>query len=186
MKMAKLLLVAILVLILSATALAVPDSQKLGPYLVSFDINSTYQPLIAPPIEMDTVNIYQMRLFIDNTTFATIGIAEYAEPQDATPKVHKTLMPMQMIIQEGLNASIAEDKIIDGKDGFLVISEPFVTDKTTPNIVYKAMYWLDSKSCGCEPLSVGKTNVLITSTFPEDLTESLLSSLHIVKSEPGV
>ncbi len=183
MKMTKLLLLASLMLILSATALAVPDSQKLGPYIVSFDINSTYQPLIAPPMEMDAVNVYQMRLFIDNTTFATIGIAEYAEPQDATPKVHKTLMPMQMIIREGLNASIAEDKIIDGKDGFLIAGKPFVTDNTTPNIVYKAMYWLDSKSCGCEPLSVGNTNVLITSTFPEDLTESLLSSLHVVKGD---
>ena len=50
-------------------------------------------------------------------------------------------------------------------------------------MVYRAMYWLDSQGCECGPVSVGKTSVIITSTFPQDVTESLLSSLQIVKGE---
>jgi hypothetical protein len=183
MKIVKSLLLATLVLMLSATAMAVPNSQQLGPYAVSFDINSKYQAQIAQPIETETAKVYKMLLSIDNSTYATIGITEYAEPTDATLKVHKTLMPMNMILREGLNASIAEDKVIDGKDGFLVTSKPFVTDNAAPSVVYRAMYWLDSEKCECGPLSAGRTNVVVTSTFPKDITENLLSSLHVVKVE---
>lgn len=186
MKIVKLLLAAILVLIMSATAFAVPDSQKLGPYMVSFDINSTYRAQIAQPTSTETANAYQMRLFVDNSTFATIVITEYAEPTDATLKVHKSLMPMEMILREGLNASFAVDRTIDGKEGFLVTAEPLLVTDEAISTVYRAMYWLDSKSCECGPLSAGKTNVMITSTFSKDVTESLLSSLHIVKGEVAV
>ena len=181
----KLLLVATLVLTLSATAMALQDSQQLGPYRVSFDINSKYQTQVAQPIKMGTINAYQMRLFVNNSTFATIGITEYAEPQDATMKVHKTLMPMEMILRKGLNASVAEDMTIDGRDGFLITSKPFVSENEMPIIVYSALYWLDSKKCECGPVSVGKTNVVVTSTFSKDVTDSLLSSLHIVKGVNG-
>ena len=179
----KLLLAATIVLMLSAIAIAVPDSQQLGPYTVSFDLNANYQPQNAQPVETETANAYQMRLFVDNSTFAVIGITEYAEPTDATLQVHKSLMPMNMIIREGLNATNVEDKTIDGKEGFLVTSEPFQAAVDAPSSVYRAMYWLDSQGCECGPVSVGKTSVIITSTFPQDVTESLLSSLQVVKGE---
>ena len=95
----KLLLAATIVLMLSAIAIAVPDSQQLGPYTVSFDLNANYQAQIAQPIETETANAYQMRLFVDNSTFAVIGITEYAEPTDATLKVHKSLLPMSMMLE---------------------------------------------------------------------------------------
>jgi hypothetical protein len=179
----KLLLAATLVLMLSSMAIAVPDSQQLGPYNVSFDINANYKAQIAQPIETETANAYQMRLFVDNSTFALIGITESAELVDTTLQVSKTLMPVNMIIREGLNATNVEDRTIDGKEGFLITSVPFKTDNAAPSVVYRAMYWLDSENCECGPVSVGKTNVVVTSTFPQDVTESLLSSLHIVKGE---
>lgn len=180
----KILLAATLALMLSATAMAAPNSQQLGPYNVSFDLNATsYQIQLAQPINMETFDAYRMNLFIDNSTFAVITITEYAELQDATMKVHKTLMPSNMILREGLNASLAEDMVIDGKDGLLVVAEPLVTDSIEPYIVYRAMYWLDSTDCECGPLSAGKTNVVVTSTLPRDLTEKLFSTLHVVKSE---
>ena len=66
----KLLLAATIVLMLSAIAIAVPDSQQLGPYAVSFDLNANYQVQNAQPIETETANAYQMGLFVDNSTFA--------------------------------------------------------------------------------------------------------------------
>lgn len=179
----KLLLAATLVLVLSSMAIAIPDSQQVGPYVVSFDIDANYQPQIAQPIEEEMASAYQMRLFADNSTFAVIGITEYAEPTDSTLVVHKTMMPMNMIIREALNATDVEEMTIDGKEGFLVTSEPFQISAEAPSTVYRAMYWLDSQDCECGPVSVGTTSVIITSTFPQDVTESLLSSLQVVKGE---
>jgi hypothetical protein len=178
----KILLAATLVLMLSAMAIAVPDSQQLGPYTVSFDLNANYRPQIAQPIENEKVNAYRMGLFVDNATLAIIDIAEYAELEDATLNVHKNLMGLSML-REGLNATNVEDKTIDGKKGFLVTSAPFEANVEAPSVVYRAMYWLDSQDCECGPVSVGKTSVIITSTFPLDVTEGLLSSLQIVKGE---
>jgi hypothetical protein len=45
------------------------------------------------------------------------------------------------------------------------------------------MYWMDSQSCECGPVSVGKTSVVITSTYPLDVTQGLLSSLNIVQGQ---
>jgi hypothetical protein len=178
----KLLLAATIVLMLSAIAIAVPDSQQLGPYAVSFDLNANYQPQIGQKIETETANAYQMRLFVDNSTYAAIGITEYAEPTDATLMVFKSMLPMSMMLQ-GLNVTNVEDMTIDGKEGFLVSSTPLEANVGAPSAVYRAMYWLDSQGCECGPVSVGKTSVVITSTYPLDVTEGLLSSLQIVKGE---
>jgi hypothetical protein len=178
----KLLLAATIVLMLSAIAIAVPDSQQVGPYTVSFDLNANYQPQIAQPIENEKVSAYRMGLIVDNSTLAIIDIAEYAELEDSTLKAHKNLLGLSMM-REGLNATNVEDRTIDGKEGFLITSEPFEAIAGAPSKVYRAMFWLDSQGCECGPVSVGKTSVVITSTYPLDITEGLLSSLQIVKGE---
>jgi hypothetical protein len=178
----KLLLAATMMLMLSAIAMAVPDSQQLGPYTVSFDLNANYQVQIAQPIENEKVSAYRMGLIVDNSTLAIIDIAEYAELEDATLKAHKNLLGLSML-REGLNATNVEDLMIGGKEGFMVTSEPFEAVAGAPSQVYRAMYWLDSQDCECGPVSVGKTSVVITSTYPLDVTQSLLSSLQIVKGE---
>ena len=178
----KILLAATIVLMLSAIAIAVPDNQQLGPYAVSFDLNANYQVQNAEPIETETANAYQMGLFVDNSTYASIGITEYVEPTDATLMVFKSMLPMSMMLQ-GLNVTNVEDRTIDGKEGFLVSSTPLEASVGAPSMVYRAMYWLDSQGCECGPVSLGKTSVVVTSTYPLDVTESLLSSLQIVKGE---
>lgn len=176
----KLLIAAALVLMLSAAALAVPDSKQVGPYTVSFDMNAQYQPQIGEPMETEAGNAYSLGLFVDNSTGASIAIAEYAQPTDATLPVHKSLNAMSMRLN-GLNATNIEDMVIDGKEGFLITTEPFEDVPDAPSAVYKAMYWLDSQDCECGPVSVGTTSVMITSTYPLDVTNGLLSSLHIEK-----
>jgi len=178
----KLLLAATLVLMLSAMAIAVPDNQQLGPYMVSFDMNANYKVQNAQPIETETANAYQMGLIVDNSTYASIGITEYAEPTDATLLVFKSMLPMSMMLL-GLNVTNVEDMTIDGKEGFLVTSNPLEAVAGAPSTVYRAMYWLDSQDCECGPVSVGQTSVVITSTFPLDVTEGLLSRLQLVKGE---
>jgi hypothetical protein len=65
----------------------------------------------------------------------------------------------------------------------MVTSEPFEAVAGAPSKVYRAMYWLDSQACECGPVSVGKTSVVITSTYPLDITQGLLSSLKIVQGQ---
>ncbi len=171
-----------MMLMLSAIAMAVPDSQQLGPYAVSFDLNANYLPEMRQPIENEALNAYGMRLFVDNSSFATIEIAEYTESQDATLNVHKSLMAYNMLLSS-LNITNVEDMAIDGKEGFLVTSEPMEAIAGAPSKVYRAMYWMDSQDCECGPVSVGKTSVVITSTFPLDVTQGLLSSLQVVQGQ---
>ena len=64
--------------------MAEPDSQQVGPYTVSFNLDSDYQIQIAEPMQSDVGTVYSMALFVDNSTGASIAIAEYAEPTDAT------------------------------------------------------------------------------------------------------
>lgn len=179
----KLLLAATLVLMLSSMALAAQDSQQLGPYAVSFDLNANYQVQFGQPMETEIANAYSMRLFVDNSTAAVIGITEYAQPTDATLKVHESMMAMSMLMREGLNVTSVEDMSIDGMNGFLFASEPIEAVAGSPSTVYKAMYWLDSQDCECGPVSVGTASVIVTSSFPLDVTKGLLSSLHVVKGE---
>ena len=169
-------------LMISAGAMAATDSQQVGHYTVSFDLNANYQVQIGEPMASDIGTVYSMALFVDNSTGASIAIADYAEPTDATLNMHKTLNTMSMMLQ-GLNSTNIEDITIDGNDGFLITAEPFEAAADAPSNVYKAAYWLDSTECECGPVSVGTTSVTVTSTYPLDVTEGLLSSLSIVKGE---
>jgi len=178
----KLLLAATMMLMLSAVAMAASDSQQLGPYAVSFDLNANYQVQIAQPVQNEQVNAYRMGLIVDNSTLAIIDIADYVELEDATLKAHKNLLGLSML-REGLNATNVEDMTIDGKEGFMVTSEPFEAVAGAPSNVYRAMYWLDSQACECGPVSVGKTSVVITSTYPLEVTQGLLSSLKVVQGQ---
>ncbi len=170
-------------LMISAAAMAAPDSQQVGPYAVSFSLDADYQPQIAQPMETEAANAYSMRLFVDNSTLAVIDIIEYPQLTDATIEMHKNMMAMSMWMYEGLNATDSEDRVIDGKDGFVIKSEPVEAVAGAPSEVFKALYWLDSENCECGPVSVGTTRVIVTSSYPEDVTEGLLSSLSVVKGE---
>jgi len=176
----KLLYAAALMLMMSAVAMAAPDSQQFGPYMVSFDLDADYQVQVAEPMESEIGTVYSIALFIDNSTGASIAVAEYAEQTDATLNMHKTLNTMSLMLQ-GFNSTDVQDMTIDGKDGFLITAEPFQAAAEAPSNIYKAMYWMDSEDFG--PVSAGTTSVTITSTYPSDVTEGLLSSLSIAKGE---
>lgn len=179
----KLLFVLASALLLSSLAVATPDSNQLGPYTVSFDLNTNmqYEKQTAPSAQFDTANQYMMRIFTDNSTYAVIGVTQYKDMTDATLSMHKSLMKMEMAIG-GLNATDVADRTIDGKNGFVVTFVPFAGAQSMPSdtTIYSAMYWLDSKDCTqCGPVSVGQTYVSISSSYPQDVTENLLNSLHV-------
>jgi hypothetical protein len=179
----KLLFVVALALFLSSVALAMPDSDQIGTYAVTFDMNTDlqYQKEIVQPIETESAAIYQMRIFTDNSTAAGISIFENKDWTDSTLLMHKNLMALQMALR-GLNVTSVDDMTIDGKQGFVATSVPMSAAQGIPADakLYSAMFWLDSKECGdCGVVSAGKTYVVVSSSYPQDVTQNLLSSLHL-------
>ncbi len=181
----KLLLVAAIMLMLSSVALAAQESQQLGPYAATFNMNTdqSYQLLVADPIQTQTATIYSMKIFTDNATLATISIMNYNSVMDSTLDMYKQIFAMKMATVNGFNTTSVEDRTIDGKEAFLLVCEPFSSNTAAPAgaVLYNALYWLDSQDCECGPVSVGKTSVEITSSYSQDVTESMLSSLHVVE-----
>jgi hypothetical protein len=182
----KLLLAIALVLMLSTLAAAVPESSQLGPYVVTFDMNtnSQHQVKVIPPVQIPSATIYGVQIFTDNNTYAVLSIREYASPIDSTLGLYKELFAMNEALGY-FNTTNAVDRTIDGHDGFLLTSEPIPQNTGVPAGTkhFRASYWTDSTKCPCGPVSVGTTRIDIASAYPQDATENLLNSLHVVKGQ---
>lgn len=172
---------------MSSMALANPESKPLGPYTVSFDMNTNmpYQIQTPAPQETPYFTIYPLLVGTDNTSTATIIITEYKSLVDSTPQMYESLTIWRMRAG-GLNATMPENMTIDGKNGFLVSAIPFEGVNLPGTMYYDAEYWLDSKDCECGPVSVGTTQVAITSSYPEDVTRNLLNTLSVTSGQAPV
>ncbi len=169
---------------LSSLALAAPETRQLGPYTVSFDLNTNmnYQIQMSDPLNTPFATIYSMRIITDNNTGAGISISENKDMTDSTMATIKQLVAMDMALR-GVNATDISDQTIDGQKGFVVTGTPFAAQGNMPSQIYRATYWLDSMDCPCGPVSVGKTSVGISSTYPQDVTQNLLGSIHVAMGQ---
>lgn len=180
----RLLLAAVLALMLSSVALAAPETHQVGPYKVSFDMNTNMKYQIETPSAQGNsmVTPYFLVIKTDNSTGASININEYKSPVDSTPQMQGVLTLWSMRAR-GINATVPMNQTIDGKNGFLISGAPFSGSSLPAGInFYQAQYWLDGKQCECGPVSVGTTSVDITSTYPQDVTMNLIKSINVVKS----
>lgn len=180
----RLLLAAVLALMFSSAALAAPENHQVGPYKVSFDMNTNTKYQIETPNAQGNSMItpYFLVIKTDNSTGASIQITEYKSPVDSTPQMQGVLA-MYSMITRGINATGPVNQTIDGKDGFLVVGTPFSGSSLPAGAkFYQAQYWLDGKQCECGPVSVGSTSVSITSTYPQDVTMNLIKSISVAKS----
>jgi hypothetical protein len=171
---------------LSSLAVSMPESSQLGPYVVTFDMNTDmpHQLITMEPVQAPSATIYGLQIFTDNNTRASLVISEYKNPIDSTLAVYKQISATNLRYI-GYNITSADDKMIDGKDGFLISSMSFPENTMVPagSTLFEAVYWLDSKGCECGPVSVGTTNVDLTSSYPQDVTMNLVGSLHVAKGE---
>ena len=170
-----------LVLMLSSLALAAPETRQIGPFTVSFNMNTTttYQIQTPNPAVYPFATIYPIVIVTDNMTGASISITQYNNLTDSTPQVNEEITALRMALR-GVNTTAAEEQLIDGKNGFLISGVPFSTTSAPSGLqFYQAQYWLDSNTCPCGPVSVGTTLVDITSTYPSDVTQGILSSIHV-------
>ena len=178
----KQLIAAILMLILSSSASAAPETHQLGPYTVSFNMNTDmiYQIQTQDPAVYPFATIYPLVITTDNTTGASISITHYNNLTTSILGVNEEIAALRMVLS-GINVTAPEEMIIDNMNGFLLSGMPFAGMNNAPSVsmFYQAQYWLDSKVCECGPVSVGTVLVNVASTYPQNVTEGLLSSIHV-------
>lgn len=175
------------VLMLSSLGLAAHETSQLGPYIASFDMNTNlkYQVQAASPVNLPGGTIYNMLVSTNNATRAQITITENKNLTDSTLEMYKQITSLYLTLI-GFNTTMPNDISIDGKKGFILTATPVAGNSALPagTNLFRADYWLDSKDCSqCGPVSVGTTSVDITSTYPQDVTQGLLNSLHIAKGQ---
>ena len=182
----RLLNVAILMLLISFTALASPEMQQIGPYTVSFNMNTNmiYQIQPQAPVTYPLGTIYPLVIVTDNSTGASISITQYNNLTTSTPEVNEEITALRMSLR-GINVTAPVEMVMDNMKGFLISGMPFAGISNAPPRItlYEAQYWLDSKDCECGPVSVGTVLVTISSTYPQDVTQGLLSSIHVAASQ---
>lgn len=179
MNLMRLLLALFFVVMLASAASAATENVTTGPYSVSFDLNSSlkYSVESGMPVQEELRTAYPLFVKVNNTTESQITIFEYKNLVDSTPDLWQTINS-QGLARLGLrNVTLAAEMLIDGMPAYGLTGMDAV-NKT----LYSAYYWLDSNGCECGPVSVGKTNVVITSTFPLAVTGHLLDTLHVNKS----
>ena len=178
----RLSIAAILMLMLSSAALAAPETHQLGPYTVSFDMNTdmSYQIQTQDPAVYPFATIYPLVITTDNTTGASISITQYNNLTPSILGVNEEIAALRMALR-GINVTAPEEMVIDNMNGFLLSGMPFtgMGNASSGFMFYQAQYWLDSKDCECGPVSVGTVLVNIASTYPQNVTEGLLSSIHV-------
>ena len=71
----KIVIALMLMLIAASAASAAPEAKIIGPYKISFDLNTTlnYTVKLEQPIETPTNSIYQILLNTYNYTLAKVG-----------------------------------------------------------------------------------------------------------------
>jgi hypothetical protein len=98
--------------------------------------------------------------------------------------VNEEIAALRMALR-GINVTAPEEMIIDNMNGFQLSGMPIAGIGNVPSgsMFYQAQYWLDSKDCECGPVSVGTELVNIVSTYPQAVTEGLLSSIHVAAGQ---
>ena len=177
----------VLTMILPSIALAAEETQQLGPYAVSFNMNTdmNYKVQKPDPIETPFSTAYPLIVMTNNNTVSQIMVTEYKNLIDATPDIYKAIGTLQMMMR-GFNAT-PEDRQIDGRTGFVLIGEPLPGIEALPSTARytEASYWLDDQKCECGPVSVGTTKVIIDSTYPQDINQGILDSIQVKKGQPA-
>jgi hypothetical protein len=185
----RLSIAAILCLLLSSAALASPEMHQLGPYMVSFDMNTSlsYQIQTQNPVVYPNATVYPLVITTNNTTGASISITQYNNLTTSTLEVNEVTAGLRMALR-GINATAPKKITIDNMNGFWLSGMPFAGMVNAPSgsMFYQAQYWLDSRDCECGPVSVGTTLVNIASMYPQNITESLLGSIHVTAVQEAV
>jgi hypothetical protein len=163
---------------IATVANAKPETDTIGPYKVSFDLNTTLNHTIklAQPVDSPYAVLYNLFITTRNFTLAQLSIIESKNLTDSTLSTDKYINEQNLIIRGYYKNISFADMEIDGKKGFALTGL-----NTNKMRLFQASYWLDRKDCECGPVSIGTTQVAVTSAYPVNVTIDMLKTLHIEK-----
>jgi hypothetical protein len=184
----KLLWVSAILLILSAPALAGPEEIIAGPYKISFDLDTAmeYDVILDPEIEDNEASWYHLAIIFDNHTKASVGITTNKDWQIGEyPCLNWQNMYLGAARDSGrIQNGIASKGVIDGKDGVIIHQEILMAGRNEAINSTIAEYWLDAVEIEGYGLMAAKTEVEMITLLPENLTDSLLETIHVEIAEP--
>ncbi len=172
--------VLMLMLLVASSAIAAPEIKTMGPYKVSFDLNTTlnYSLKVAPSVDIPESSMYSLQMITRNLTLGEITVTKYKNLTDSSLGTGKIIYRLDNMVRGFYYNVSTINMLIDGKKGFGVTGiEPKGWS------LYQFHYWLDSKSCECGPVSVGTAEVAVRSLYPANVTSNIIASLHVEEIE---
>jgi hypothetical protein len=196
MKSVAIELILLLVLSLAAPAFAAYESGQIGPYNVSFDMNTTmeYRVIVeAPTHGVSTgIDFTRYNLTVDSTDYdAYLTLTRYEQPMPADISAN---MGIVLAALQGAGAdqpTIYQNITIDAKPAVLGnfrFERQFIGQGQYQEgeLIVAAIYSPDA-SVHEDGVYRGRTDCRVISTFPWEIIRDLLYTLHVeVPKEEGV
>jgi hypothetical protein len=175
--------VFVLMLLLLATASwasAKTEKVSVGPFNVSFDLNTTENYTVTYNFttqEGSQSGIIEIKS--NNGSQAAIGITAYDRWQHAGLSSDMDYMNLSLQSDENVIEGSVSEEMVDGQSAVVVAqTRELPGAKSTMNSTI-VIYWADGKQMEGYDVPVAKTKVEIISMFPENMTQGLLDTLHV-------
>ncbi len=178
----KALLSLIIMLLLIVSVSAKPEETYVGPYNVSFNLNTTMNYTVTSDYHAEKGNTSgHVKIRFDNDTQAIVGISAFDAWQYAgIPRSEFLYMNLALKTDKDVINSNVSERSIDGKDGLVAQALLQLTGEKARNYAI-AIYWPDSKVIEGLDFPIGKTKVEILAKLPENLNQDLLNSIHVTE-----
>jgi hypothetical protein len=181
-------LILLLVLSLAAPAFAAHESGPVGPYNVSFNMNTTmkYRVIVEAPSSGVTslgVNFARYNLTIDSADYlAWLILTRYEEPMVVNISTNEYIV-YSALLNAGADKPNLYQPLIDGKPGVLGnfrFERQFLGQGQYQegDLVIAASYSPDARVYG-DGVYRGRTDCRVISTFPWEIIRDLIYTLHI-------
>ena len=180
--------IVLLMLLLAAPAYAAYESGPVGPYNVSFDMNTTmqYTVIVESPttgVTSTGVNFTRYNLTIDSTDyFAWLILTRYEEPMIANVTANEYIV-WNALLNAGGDQPNLYQRLIDGQPA---VVGNFRFEKQDlgqgrykqGDLVLAACYSPDGRVYE-DGVYRGRTDCRIISTFPAEIIKYMLYTLHV-------
>lgn len=175
----RLLCVLILAVLLFAGASAKPEELTVGPYNVSFDLNTTMNYSASSAWD-DSNSTALININFTNGTKAAIAVINETVWQcsDLSPDIRYLRLALSYDKALGnMTSGSLIGRIIDGKPGIEVVGRYNINGSIFDSTIAK--YWLDSKEIENYNITVAMTKVEIIARVPLNVSESLLDTINV-------
>jgi hypothetical protein len=175
----KMMHVLILMVLLAAGASAKTEEVSVGPYNVSFDLNTTMEYSVSSNWD-DANTTSSLNIKFANDTEAAIAVINQTVWECADLSQDLRYLNLALNYEKAIGTIMdgnLSKSIIDGKPGLVAI-ETYEKDGKVVNTTI-AKYWLDSKVIENYNISVGMTKVEILANIPMNLSENLLDTIQV-------